>query len=113
MKRIVAFFKPRKLPQVTLALREIEGLSGVSVSEVRGFGRGRAMNQPDSIIQDSVYYIPGARLEVICSDELVDLVVSAVETTAHTGLRGDGKIYISPVDEAIRISTGERGEEAI
>jgi nitrogen regulatory protein PII len=113
MKRIIAFFKPRKLPEVTLALREIEGLSGASVSEVQGFGRGRALNQPDSIVRDAVYYIPGARLEVICADELVEEVVKVVESTAHTGLRGDGKIYISTVEDAIRISTGERGIEAV
>ncbi len=112
MKRIIAFIKPRKLQEVTLALREIEGLSGVSISEVQGFGRGRAMNQPDSIVRDSVYYMPGVRLEVICTKELVEQIVEAVANAAHTGLRGDGKIYISQVEDAIRISTGERGKEA-
>jgi nitrogen regulatory protein P-II 1 len=113
MKRIIAFFKTRKLPEVTLALREIEGLSGASVSEVQGFGRGRALNQPDNIIIDAVYYMPGTRLEVICADELLEEVVKVIESTAHTGLRGDGKIYISNVEDAMRISTGERGKDAV
>ena len=113
MKMISAFIKPHKLMDVTLALHRIDGLSGASTSEVRGFGRGRAKDAPDKIIHETLDYLPRVRLEIACPDNLVDAVVSTIETVAHTGLRGDGKIYVIPIDEAVRISTGERGESAL
>lgn len=113
MKMIVAFIKPHKLLDVTTALREIRALSGVSLSEVRGFGRGRAEAAPDRVLYDTLGYLPRIRLEVACDDEMVDYIVSVIETESRTGLRGDGKIYVSTLDEAVRISTGETGDAAV
>lgn len=113
MKEIKAYIKPHKLTSVTLALQEIEGLSGMSISEVKGFGRGRAKTAPDRITEDFLNFIPRIKIEIVCRDELVEEVVSTIEQHAHTGIRGDGKIFVSEVDAAVRISTGERGESAI
>lgn len=113
MKRITAYIKPKKLSDVTLALHRVEGLTGVSVTQAKGFGRGRggqATNETSGQIDD---YVPHVRIDTMCHDALVEPIVAAVQHAAHTGLRGDGKIYISSVDEAIRISTGERGEVAV
>lgn len=113
MKEIKAYIKSHKLSEVTIALHKVEGLTGMSVVDVRGFGRGRAKDSPERIVEDLVDYVPCVRLEVICRDDLVERIVTTIEQTAHTGLKGDGKIYISAVDNAVRISTGERGEEAV
>lgn len=113
MKMVVAYVKPRMFAEVTLALQDIEGLSGVSVGDVRGFGRGRAKDAPDRRQRDLVYYMPTIRIEVACDDAVAKLVVETVERAAHTGLRGDGKIYVVNIEEAVRISTGERGSMGI
>ena len=113
MKEIKAYIKPHKLTDVTLALHHVEGLTGMSVSDVRGFGRGLAHDAPHSIREDLADYVPHVRIEIICRDALVDRVVDAIRKAANTGLRGDGKIYVTPVDDAVRISTGERGEAAV
>ena len=113
MKIITAFIKPHKLTEVTLALHQIDGLSGASVSDVRGFGRGRARDAAESIMYDALDYLPGVRIEIACPDHLASKVVSTIETNAHTGLRGDGKIYVNPLEEAVRISSGERGDNAV
>jgi nitrogen regulatory protein P-II 1 len=112
MKMIIAFIKRHKLSDVTLALKEVEGLSGVSITDVRGFGRGRGISEEDVIRDGLIDYLPRIRLEIACTDELVDRVVSVIEQHAHTGLRGDGKIYAYCLDQAVRISSGERGETA-
>ena len=113
MKEIKAYIKQHKLSEVTLALHQVEGLSGMSVLDARGFGRGRAKDSPDRITEELVGFIPCVRLEITCSDDLVDPVIATIQQAAHTGLRGDGKIYVSPVEAAVRISTGEQGEAAI
>lgn len=113
MKMITAFIKPHKLMDVTDALHGVGGLSGGSVSEVRGFGRGRAREAPDRVRYETLDYVPGVRIEVACPDELVEHVVTVIEIASHTGLRGDGKIYVAPLDQAVRISTGERGDDAV
>ncbi len=113
MKEVKAYIKPYKLSAVTQALRKMKGITGVTVTEARGFGRGRAKDARDKIIKDFIDYVPCVRVEVICKDSLVNDVVNAIEKAAHTGLRGDGKIYVIPVEEAVRISTGERGEDAV
>lgn len=112
MKEVRAYIQKRKLGPVTLALHKIEGLTGMSVTDVRGFGRGRAKDQPHRVVDDLVDYVTGVRLEVICPDDLVNEVVRTIEETAHTGLKGDGKIYVASVEQAVRISTGERGNPA-
>ena len=113
MKEIKAYIKPHRLSQVTLALQKIAGLTGMSVTNVRGFGRTRAKDSTYRITEDAIDYVPHVRIEIVCGDELVEQIVSAIERAAHTGLRGDGKIYVSEVETAVRISTGERGESAV
>ncbi len=113
MKEIKAYIKPHKLSAVTLALHRVEGLSGMSVSDARGFGRGRAKEAPHTIREDLVDFIPCVKIEIVCLDDLVEEVIETIRSEAHTGLRGDGKIYVAPVEDAVRISTGERGHAAI
>ena len=113
MKEIKAYIKPHKLSDVTLALHKVEGLTGMSVSDVRGFGRGKGKDVAHRIVDGPVDYVPHVKIKIICKDELVEEIISTIEKNAHTGLRGDGKIYVSDVGMAVRISTGERGEEAI
>jgi nitrogen regulatory protein PII len=85
----------------------------MSVIDVRGFGRGRGKDAPTRIVEGLIDYIPHVKIELVCQDDMVGEVVSAIEKQAHTGLRGDGKIYVSSVEQAVRISTGERGDSAI
>ena len=113
MKEIKAYIKPHKLPKVTLALHEVEGLSGLSVVDVKGFGRSRAKDAPFRIVNDLVDFIPHVKIEIVCPDALAEEIVSIIEKEAHTGLRGDGKIYVSRIETAIRIETGEHGEDAV
>ena len=113
MKQVTAYIKPHKLADVTRALHHIEGLTGASTFDVKGFGRGRAKNVPHTITEDLVDYVPHVRLEAVCRDEIVEEVVETIRRAAHTGLRGDGKIYVASVEDAVRISTGERGEAAV
>lgn len=114
MKQIIAFVKPHMLTNVTAALKNLPGLTGMSISEVGGFGRGRARNAAARISEDLVnYYMPRVRVEIFCRDEFVEEIVGVIEKAAHTGLRGDGKIYVTNVEIAVRISTGDRGEEAV
>ncbi len=113
MKEVKAYIQKRKLAQVTLALHKVEGLTGMSVTDVRGFGRGRAKDQPHRVVDDLVDYVVGVKLELVCRDDLVEEVVRVIEETAHTGHKGDGKIYVTDVLEAVRIRTGERGEPAV
>lgn len=113
MKLIVAFIKPHMLPKVILALHDLDFLSGLSIWDVRGFGRGRAKGAPDRVAEGSMDLLPRVRLETVCPDESVERTVGAIERSAHTGLRGDGKIYVIDVEQAVRISTGERGDAAV
>jgi nitrogen regulatory protein PII len=113
MKRIIAFIKPNKLSAANKALHGLEGLTGISMSNIRGFGRGRAKDAVDRVSVESTDFIISIRLEIYCSDEVAHQVVNTINENTHTGLRGDGKIYISNVQDAVRISTGERGEAAV
>jgi len=113
MKKIEAYVKPHKLVDVTRAMHKVPGLHGLSVLDVRGFGRGKADGAEDIVQHEGFDYVPHLKVEAFCSDVLAEQVVSAIENAAHTGLRGDGKIFVSPVDDAVRISTGERGEGAV
>lgn len=112
MKEIKAYIKPHRLSKVTLALQKIEGLTGMSVSTVRGFGRGRAADNQTTVMEDFVPYVEHARIEIFCKDDLVEEIIAAIQGGARTGLRGDGKIYVQDVQCAVRIGTGERGETA-
>ncbi len=111
MKEVKAFIRKHKLHDVTLALHKIEGLTGLTVADVRGFGRGRPRKTEDGLVYDMGDLTPKLQLTVYCKDDIVEQVVSSIQTTAHTGLHSDGKIYIlGDVRDVIRISTGERGE---
>lgn len=113
MKEIKAYIKPHMLSRVTRALQKVEGLTGMSVTDVRGFGRGRAKGGPLRTEEDLLDYSLRMKIEIVCKDEKAEEIVSLIERTAHTGLRGDGKIFVAPVETAVRISTGERGEKAL
>ncbi len=108
MKLVTAFIKKNMLMDVITALHRVEGLTGASFSEIRGFGQSYGTKGAD--YSDYRLHI---RIEVLCKDSIVEKLVSTLEKKAHTGLRGDGKIIISTVEEVVRISTGERGETAI
>lgn len=108
MKQIKAFIKKHKLNDVIRALRKTQSVTGLSVIDRVGYGLGWAQDNPSE--QEM---LDGSKLEVFCCDEAVEEVVAAIEHAAHTGLKGDGKIYISHVEQAVRISTGERGEGAV
>ena len=111
MKLVIAFVQPFMAPQIVNALHQIPGLTGASFTEAQGFGRGRPSDAPTS----EVLYGTAAkmRVEVAVRDELEDAVMRAIRDAVHTGNRGDGKIYVLPVDRAVRIATGEEGESAV
>lgn len=113
MKEIKAIIRPSKLLEVTEELHQIEGMPGVTVSEIRGFGKSRAKNAADRIIFEMVEFIPRIQLEVVVADEMVAQVVDLIQKHAHTGNTGDGKIFVSTVDEVVKIRTNERGNDAI
>lgn len=113
MKEIKAIIRPSKLLEVTEELHEIEGLPGVTVSEIKGFGKGRARNATDKVVYEMVEFIPRIQLEVVVNDEMVDQVVDIIQKYAHTGNAGDGKIFVSTVDEIVKIRTNERGRNAM
>lgn len=112
MRIVNAYVKPHKIALVVEALHQIDGLSGVSVMHAHGFGRTRTPAAEER--SDDLGLLDAhEKIEVLCRDALAEEVVAAIEGAAHTGLRGDGKIYVFGVDEAVRIATGERGEDAI
>jgi nitrogen regulatory protein P-II 1 len=113
MKEIKAVIRPAKLLEVTEELHAIEGLPGVTVLEINGFGKGRAKNAQDKIVYEMVEFMPRIQLEVVVHDEMVDNVVNVIQKYAHTGNTGDGKIFVSTVDEVVKIRTNERGRAAI
>jgi len=112
MKLIEAIIKPFKLDEVKDALNEI-GIEGITVSEVKGFGRQKGHTELYRGAEYVVDFIPKVKLEIAVADELVAKVVAAIEETAKTGRIGDGKIFVLPLEEAVRIRTGEKGDEAI
>jgi nitrogen regulatory protein P-II 1 len=112
MKKIEAIFKPFKLDEVREALSEI-GISGLTVTEVKGFGRQKGHTELYRGAEYVVDFLPKVKLEIIVKDESVSDVVGAIEKAAKTGRIGDGKIFVLPIDEVVRIRTGERGEQAI
>ena len=113
MKQVIAFIKPHQLSPVAMGLRDIPELTGMSIGKGQGFGQGRARGAGHRIVEDEMAYIPHVRIEVFCGDEHLDRVVSCIATAAHTGLTGDGKIYVVDVLSAVRISNGECGSEAV
>ena len=112
VKKVEAVIKPFKLDEVKEALHEV-GVSGITVTEAKGFGRQKGHTELYRGAEYVVDFLPKVRLEVVVEDGLADRVVEAIASAAHTGRIGDGKIFVSAVEEALRIRTGERGSDAI
>jgi nitrogen regulatory protein P-II 1 len=112
MKKIEAVIKPFKLDEVKDALNAI-GVQGITVTEVKGFGRQKGHTELYRGAEYVVDFLPKVKIEIIAADNLVSKIIETIETTAKTGRIGDGKIFVTPVEEVIRIRTGERGEAAI
>ena len=112
MKKIEAIIKPFKLDEVKDALHEI-GLQGITVTEAKGFGRQRGHTELYRGAEYVVEFLPKVKLEIILEETQVERAVEAIQQAARTGRIGDGKIFITSVEEVIRIRTGERGPEAI
>ena len=113
MKEIKAIIQPFMLPHVIHALKELEGLPGVTVSEVKGFGKSHAENAENKVVEGSIGYAKKIKLEIVVPDQLAEHVVEVIQAKAYTGRVGDGKIFVTPVDEVVKIRTGERGLAAI
>jgi nitrogen regulatory protein P-II 1 len=112
MKKVEAIIKPFKLDEVKDALAEVQ-IQGMTVTEVKGFGRTGGKKE---VYRGSAYvvdFVPKVKVEIVVPDNLVNNVIDAIERSARTGRIGDGKIFVVPVEEAVRIRTGERGEDAI
>ena len=112
MKKVEAIIKPFKLDEVKDALSEV-GIKGMTVTEVKGFGRTGGKRE---VYRGSAYvvdFVPKVKIEVVVSDALVANVLEAIERSAKTGRIGDGKIFVTTIEEAVRIRTGERGDDAI
>ena len=112
MKKIEAIIKPFKLDEVKDALNQI-GLKGITVLEAKGFGRQKGHTELYRGAEYVVDFLPKVKLELIIEDEMVEKAVEAIRGSAHTGRIGDGKIFVSSIDDAIRIRTGERGDAAV
>ncbi len=112
MKKIEAIIKPFKLDEVKNALTKI-GVQGMTVTEVKGFGRQKGHTESYRGTEYAIDFLPKSKIELIITDDLVNQVIKTIETAAKTGKIGDGKIFLSQVEDVIRIRTGERGRDAI
>lgn len=112
MKKIEAIIKPFKLDEVKEALQEV-GLQGITITETKGFGRQKGHTELYRGAEYVVDFLPKIKLEIVIEDHLVERTVEAIVNAARTGRIGDGKIFVSPVEDAIRIRTGERGKDAL
>ena len=112
MKKIEAIIKPFKLDEVREGLSEV-GITGLTVTEVKGFGRQKGHTELYRGAEYIVDFLPKIKVEVVLGDDMVDQAVEAIVKAAHTGKIGDGKIFVSPVEQVIRIRTGETNESAI
>ena len=112
MKKIEAIIKPFKLDEVKEALGDV-GILGLTVTEVKGFGRQKGHTELYRGAEYVVDFLPKVKIEVVVSDEMVAKALEAIERAAKTGRIGDGKIFVITVDEVVRIRTGERGESAL
>ena len=112
MKLITSIIKPFKLDEVREALAEV-GVTGLTVTEVKGFGRQKGHTELYRGAEYVVDFLPKVKIEVICEDDVCERAVEAIVTAARTGRIGDGKIFVSSIEEVVRIRTGERGEDAI
>ena len=116
MKIITAIVQPFMLSKVTHALEEIEGFPGMTITDARGFGREKSAHDkgaPHRVIEDFVEYVKKTRIEIVAHDEMVEQIVDTISRAAHTGNRGDGKVFVWRVERALRIQTGETDETAV
>ncbi|MCJ8311293.1 MAG: P-II family nitrogen regulator [Rhizobiaceae bacterium] len=112
MKKIEAIIKPFKLDEVKEALQEV-GLQGITVLEAKGFGRQKGHTELYRGAEYVIDFLPKVKIEVVVNDDQVDGAIEAIRKAAETGRIGDGKIFVSPIEQAIRIRTGETGAEAV
>ena len=112
MKKIEAIIRHYKLEEVKNGLNEI-GIQGMTVTEVRGFGRQRGHKEVYRGAEYTVDFLPKVKIELVVEDDMLERAVEAIQQAAHTGRIGDGKIFVSNIEEALRIRTGEKGAEAI
>ena len=112
MKLIITIIKPFKLDEVREALAGI-GVSGITVTEVKGFGRQKGHTELYRGAEYVVDFLPKVRVEVVVSDDMVDRAIEVIEPAARTGKIGDGKIFVTPVEQVVRIRTGETGAAAL
>ena len=112
MKKIEAYIKPFKLDDVKAALMEL-GVRGMSVSEIRGFGRQKGHTELYRGSEYKVDFLPKTKVEIVVADEMVEEAIEVIQKVARTGQVGDGKIFVLPVEDAVRIRTGESGDGAL
>ena len=112
MRKIESIIRPHLLDAVKDALQEV-GIAGLTISEVKGFGRQKGHTETYRGSEYKIDFLPKVKIEVVLPDEMVDLAIDAILKTAKTGKFGDGKIFVLPVEEVIRIRTAERGEQAL
>ena len=112
MKMVVAIIKPFKLDDVRAALAEV-GIQGITVTEVKGFGRQKGHTELYRGAEYVVDFLPKVKIEAAVSDDIVDQAIEALERSARTGKIGDGKIFVTPIEQVIRIRTGETGADAL
>ena len=112
MKQVTAIIKPFKLDEVREGLAEL-GVTGLTVTEVKGFGRQKGHTELYRGAEYVVDFLPNIKVEVVVADDRVEAVIDAIVKSAHTGKIGDGKIFVSPIEQVIRIRTGETNESAV
>ena len=112
MKKVEAIIKPFKLDEVKEALHEV-GIKGITVTEAKGFGRQKGHTELYRGAEYVVDFLPKVKIEIVMDDAMVDRAIEAITQAARTGRIGDGKIFVLPIDEVVRIRTGERGGDAI
>ena len=113
MKEIKAIIQPGVLDQVIHALKQIPALPGVTVSEVKGFGRSRAVDAADKVADGANDYVKKIKLEIVVPEDLLEWTLQAIVANAHRGKPGDGKIFVSTIDDVIKVRTGEHGKDAL
>ena len=112
MKQVTAIIKPFKLDDVRDALAEV-GVQGVTVTEVKGFGRQKGHTELYRGAEYVVDFLPKVKIEIVLPDDMVERAIEAIKSAAHTGRIGDGKLFVSNIEEALRIRTGETGDDAL